>query len=127
MIRGVDHINIATRKLAETRAFYVDALGLHEGPRPPFASPGYWLYAGDRPVVHMQEAAGPVLASDASALNHAAFLVDDMDAALARLGQQGVPYELTTIPGTMARQAFFRDPNGVRLELNGAPETPLDL
>ena len=31
----LDHVNIATDKLAETRAFFIDVLGLTEGPRPP--------------------------------------------------------------------------------------------
>ena len=121
MIRAVDHINVATLKLEQTRAFYEDALGLTSGPRPPFAVAGYWLYAGDRPVVHLQEARGPVSPSEASALNHIAFLVDNLDAALSGLDRQGVAYELTTIPGTTTRQAFFLDPNAVRLELNEAP------
>lgn len=120
MIRLVDHINIATQRLEATRAFYVEVLGLVEGPRPPFASAGYWLYAGERPVVHMQEAPKSVGPSDASALNHAAFEVADFDAMLERLKLHGVDYHLTTIPGSSVRQVFFHDPNGVRLELNPA-------
>ena len=41
---GLDHINIATPRLAESRDFYVEVLGLQEGPRPPFEFDGYWLY-----------------------------------------------------------------------------------
>ena len=121
-ILQVDHINIATNQLKATRDFYVEVLGLAEGPRPPFAFPGYWLYAGDRPVVHMQEARGSVGPSDASVLNHAAFEVADMDALLASLDRNGVAYQLTNVPGTTVRQAFFLDPNGARLELNEVRE-----
>lgn len=120
-IRGVDHINIATARLEETRAFYVGVLGLAQGVRPPFGVPGYWLYAGDRPIVHMQEARGPAGASNLSALNHAAFRVTDLDALLARLKDHGVAVEIFNVPGTQVRQAFFLDPNGVRLELNETP------
>lgn len=120
MIRLVDHINIATERLEETRAFYVEVLGLSEGPRPPFAFPGYWLYAGERPIVHMQLSPGPVGPSTESALNHAAFEVADMDGLIARLQQHGVAHRVVLIPGTKVRQAFFEDPNGARLELNEA-------
>ena len=41
-VYGIDHVNIATRKLAETRAFYVDVLGLVEGERPDFPFAGHW-------------------------------------------------------------------------------------
>ena len=117
-IKVVDHVNIATERLEETRAFYVDALGLVEGYRPEFSFPGYWLYAGDRPVVHLQPSNGPVGPSDASALNHFAFDVEDLDGMLARLERLGIPYEVRDIPSGAGRQAFLEDPNGVRLELN---------
>ena len=53
-VRGMGHINL--RASAETverlRRFYVDAVGLREGPRPVFrsGSSGYWLYAGSPAV-----------------------------------------------------------------------------
>lgn len=121
-IRLVDHVNIVTEKLQETREFYVRVLGLTEGPRPPFTVEGYWFYAGDRAVVHIQQAVRPVGSSHVSALNHAAFDVDDMDALLRSLDAHGVTYREVTIQGptptTQIRQAFFDDPNGVRLEFN---------
>jgi catechol 2,3-dioxygenase-like lactoylglutathione lyase family enzyme len=120
-IRQVDHINIASERLEETRAFYVDVLGLTEGPRPPFRFKGYWLYAGDRPIVHLQDSRGPVGPSQASALNHFAFIVDDFEGLIRRLEQHGVAYQRTEVPGTTVLQAFLFDPNGVRVELNGGP------
>jgi catechol 2,3-dioxygenase-like lactoylglutathione lyase family enzyme len=120
-IRTIDHINIATERLEETRAFFVDVLGLVEGYRPEFDFPGYWLYAGDRAIVHMQQSRGAVGPSAASALNHFAFDVADFDAMVARLEQHGVAYRAVTVPGTAIRQAFLQDPNGVRLELNHRP------
>ena len=121
-IRLVDHINIATPRLEETRAFFVDVLGLTEGYRPDFAFPGYWLYAGERAVVHLQVSDGPVGPSRSSALNHFAFDVADLDALAARLDAHGVAYRAVTVPGTEIRQAFFEDPNGVRVELNQSPD-----
>lgn len=119
-IRGIDHINIATTKLEETRAFYVDVLGLTVGERPDFDFPGYWLYAGGFPIVHMQLSPREVGSSTLSGLNHAAFQVADFDALIARLEAAGVRYTKVLVPGTQIRQAFFMDPNGVRLELNEA-------
>ena len=122
-IRLVDHINIATRRLEETRRFFVDGLGLTEGWRPPaIAVEGYWLYAGDRPIVHLQTTEQEVLPSTASALNHFAFDVDDIDALAERLERQGISVRVVAVPGTQIRQVFLQDPNGVRLELNHNPE-----
>lgn len=118
MIRVIDHVNIATEKLAQTRDFFVDTLGLEEGPRPDFGFPGYWLYAGGRAIVHLQLAKGPVGPSRDSALNHAAFEVDDLAAVAARLDAHGVAYNSFAPPGGGVRQLFLEDPNGVFVELN---------
>jgi catechol 2,3-dioxygenase-like lactoylglutathione lyase family enzyme len=118
MIRVIDHINIATEKLAQTRDFFVEVLGLEEGPRPNVAFQGHWLYAGGRAIVHLQLATGPVSASRHSALNHAAFEVSDLDAVAAKLDQRGIAYRMIQLPDAPVRQIFFQDPNGVLLELN---------
>jgi catechol 2,3-dioxygenase-like lactoylglutathione lyase family enzyme len=52
-ISTLDHYSIRTLKLDETRALYVDVLGLAVGPRPPFKFPGVWLYRGDQALVHV--------------------------------------------------------------------------
>jgi catechol 2,3-dioxygenase-like lactoylglutathione lyase family enzyme len=120
-IRVVDHLNIVTEKLEETRDFYVRVLKLKEGWRPPFESEGYWLYAGKHPVVHIQQATHPVGPTSACALNHAAFTVEDLDGLVASLRSNGVEVHETVVPGADIRQAFFEDPNGVRLELSFDP------
>ena len=117
-IKSIDHINIATQKLSATRTFYVDILGLTEGYRPDFPFDGHWLYAGERAIVHLQQADGPVGPSQASALNHFAFEIADFDAIIARLDAHAIVYRLSTPPGTTIRQAFLKDPNGAVIELN---------
>ena len=54
-LESLDHCAIRTTRLEETRRFYVEALGLEVGPRPPLSLPGYWLYAGGRPIVHLMQ------------------------------------------------------------------------
>ena len=49
----LDHCSIRTVKLAETRDFYVDLLGMVDGERPDFDFPGNWLYVEGKPVVHL--------------------------------------------------------------------------
>jgi catechol 2,3-dioxygenase-like lactoylglutathione lyase family enzyme len=118
MIRVIDHVNIATERLDETRDFFVGVLGLEEGPRPDFGFPGYWLYAGGRAIVHLQLAREPVGPSSKSALNHAAFEVADLKAIADRLDARGVAYRSFAPPGGQVRQLFLEDPNGVFVELN---------
>ncbi len=118
MILDLDHINIATDRLDETRAFYVDVLGLTERWRPDFSFDGHWLYAGDRPVVHLMTRPTSGVGCDAAALSHVAFAVDDIAAVKTRLDGLGVAYREIGVPDAPIRQLFLNDPNGVTIELN---------
>jgi catechol 2,3-dioxygenase-like lactoylglutathione lyase family enzyme len=117
-IRGIDHINIGTHRLEETRAFFRDVLGLVEGWRPDFPFGGAWLYAGDGAVVHLVELAAPKGPSAQAALDHFAFRIDDYDDIVRRLKGAGVAYQSVDIPNTPIRQILIRDLNGVNIELN---------
>jgi catechol 2,3-dioxygenase-like lactoylglutathione lyase family enzyme len=115
---GLDHINITAppELLAACRVFYVEALGLSEGFRPPFSRSGHWLYAGGKPVVHL--VAGESEPHPAgSSLNHVAFTCSDMADVVARLEARGIAFRRTTVPATGDEQLFLVDPAGVPLEL----------
>jgi catechol 2,3-dioxygenase-like lactoylglutathione lyase family enzyme len=118
IIRGIDHINIGTDRLDETRAFFIDVLGLTEGWRPDFPFGGAWLYAGDGAVVHLVQLAAAKGPSKDAALDHVAFRIDDFDGTIARLEAKGVRYQIVDIPKTPIRQINIRDLNGVNIELN---------
>ena len=124
LVRALDHINIRTADLAETKAVFIDVLGLSEGWRPPFPFPGAWLYAGAKDVVHLVQVETPAAASDGSSLDHFAFDISDYDEALRRVEASGLSHRAITTPGTSVKQIFVRDPNGVTIELNWKGPTP---
>ena len=75
-VSQLQHINIRCADVEASRHFYVALLGFPaEGPRPPFASQGYWLYLGSEPVVHLvQKRADEVrLGPGTGELDHVAF------------------------------------------------------
>lgn len=119
MIRGIDHVNIASTDIKATRDFFVDVLGFEDGPRPSSTTPGHWLYAGGRAVIHLQEAKQPVAPSRAAAINHVAFEVTEMDALAAKLTARGIAYRTRDVPEMNFRQIFIEDVTGVFIELNG--------
>lgn len=119
-VNRLDHVAIKTARLAQTQAFYETVLGLTVGPRPAFAFPGVWLYAGGEDVVHLVEVDDPRAASEQAALNHVALRIADHAAAIAHLQALGVPYEAKPTPGQELLQIYVTDPNGVRIELNVA-------
>jgi catechol 2,3-dioxygenase-like lactoylglutathione lyase family enzyme len=119
LILDLNHINIVTPKLDETRDFFVGVLGLLAGPRPTFPFEGYWLYAGDKPLVHLMSLdLAPGKRGAISPLDHAAFEVDDLNEAKRRLDANGLSYRENMV-SPVRGQVFFEDPNGVQIELGG--------
>ena len=119
-IHGLAHYNIrAERQLMEVlRNFYVSVVGLRPGPRP-LRSFGYWLYAGERDVLHLSEDVGEDqrrIGSDLT-FDHVAFECENWPEFRSRLEQHAITFTERSAPGNGRRQVFFRDPAGNGIEL----------
>jgi catechol 2,3-dioxygenase-like lactoylglutathione lyase family enzyme len=126
----LEHYLVLTDDLDGSRDFYRDALGLREGARPPLGFPGYWLYLGDVPCIHIAEwntyrahstAAGISVSTPApgtGALDHIAFNAVDLAGLKARLSAQEINYSINEVPNAGLTQLFLRDPNGIKVEIN---------
>ncbi len=116
----IDHINIrsSAEVLDRVRDFYCHVLDLSEGHRPNFSSHGYWLYADRDPVIHLSVGESCHEAENTGCLDHVAFRVSDLDPIVARLDELGVEYRLVEVKEISMQQLFFRDPAGVKIELN---------
>ena len=119
---GLNHYNLrAPRALLEQlRKFYCEVVGLVEGPRPPFRSFGYWLYAGEQAVLHLGEAASHEnrRTDSATTFDHAAFSCKGRQEFESRLTALGVTYRVLTVPQTSQVQLVLADPAGNGVELN---------
>jgi len=115
---GLDHVNIGTARLEDTRSFFVDLFDLVVGERPPLSSVGYWLYAGGQAVVHLVERSQHTAAPPSSALDHFALRMDGYDEVVGRLRRHDIDFTAQAAAGGRSRQLFLKDPNGVNIELN---------
>ena len=122
-MEGLDHFLVLTDDIDGTRDFWCGALDLRVGERPPLEFPGYWLYAGDVPCVHVAEKAAYDahserigIAATSGPVEHVAFRGDDYETILARLQSGGIAATPNAFPGV--RQLFVEDPNGVKIEIN---------
>jgi catechol 2,3-dioxygenase-like lactoylglutathione lyase family enzyme len=126
----LEHYLVLTDDLEGTRDFYSQALGMREGPRPPLGFPGYWLYLGEVPCIHIAEwvsyrahshgAGIPVSerAAGTGPVDHIAFNAVDYGAVKATLTTHGVKFAENHVPGARLIQLFLKDPNGVKIEIN---------
>src|SRR6185437_7536825 len=96
-LERIEHYLVLTDDMEATRDFYVEALGMRVGPRPPLGFPGYWVYVGDTPCIHIGEwrtykehsdrQGVPVStrAAGTGPVDHIAFHAHDYDEIVARL------------------------------------------
>jgi len=118
-IVGFQHINTRSTDVERTREFYERILGLRVGDRPPLTSSGYWLYAGDEPIVHLsQRPAGESGDAGRGNFEHVAFSCSDLDGIRNALRAAGVAFRETVSPRDGAIQLRVQDPDGITLELN---------
>lgn len=122
-VEFLHHVNlrVPAAQMDELRDFYCKVLGLVEGWRPPFASSGYWLYAGDAPVVHLVAMGAEEAASAGrfgrSVIDHVAFRCADKGSMAAHLRALGIEYSVSIVPEVGDVQFLLRDPLGTGVEL----------
>lgn len=124
-VTHIDHYNIRLRpsELAAVRDFYVNAIGLEEGPRPRFAFPGYWLYGGAEAAILHLAATLPETAEAMSRdkptgqFDHISLKASGLESAKERLERLGVPFEARPVVGWRPMQVFLTDPAGLKIEL----------
>ena len=130
---SLNHYTILARDLEATKDFYTDVVGLSVGDRPPLGFPGYWLYCGGVPTVHL---IGP-RAGERADPGRSKRSGEDRPAGPHRLllrgaeGHEGQPggapikFDERVLPRLNMTQLFYYDPDGIAVECNfPAAETP---
>jgi catechol 2,3-dioxygenase-like lactoylglutathione lyase family enzyme len=120
-INALHHVTVKTGDLDTTRDFYQEILGLEVGFRPDLDFPGYWLYCGPVPVVHLvphENAIGGGPSGDTGPFDHFAFLASDFEGIRAKLERKNIRYRENHISQPPIDQLFFPDNNNVMVELN---------
>jgi glyoxylase I family protein len=124
-ILRIDHYNLRANSelLDALRLFYCEIIGLSVGERPPLKSVGYWLYAGEKDVLHLSQAATDEIRQChiQGTFDHVAFSCDNLKKVESQLRDKGITYKRSEVPLTGQIQLFLIDPAGNRVELNFAP------
>jgi catechol 2,3-dioxygenase-like lactoylglutathione lyase family enzyme len=118
-VSGLNHFTIRCTpgELPALHDFYTRCIGLVPGDRPVMPAPGYWLYSGDQPIVHLYAGQAESAAGPTAALDHISFRAHGVEQTRARLRQQEIAFEEMPVPGWPIHQIFLRDPFGLKLEL----------
>ena len=93
MILSINHIQLVAEKdlVIQLRDFYCNVVGLTEGFRPAFERFGFWLYIGDKDVLHLTTPKkGDERSLQKSSFDHVAFKTVNYQGILKKLGSQKV-------------------------------------
>jgi catechol 2,3-dioxygenase-like lactoylglutathione lyase family enzyme len=120
-VAGMNHFTVLTDDVARTVDFYRDFLGLMAGPRPDFAFPGAWLYAGSEPILHVIGGRPPGELRP-GVIDHMAFTGRGLADTIATLKSRGVEHTCRRQVSSGVWQVFFLDPNGAKVELDFAAD-----
>ena len=124
MLTKTHHVAIICSDYARSKAFYVDTLGfsvIREVWREDRQDFILTLLVGDVEVELFVEKNPPlrVTGPEARGLRHLAFYTADITQTVKELNALGIPTEpIRTDPFTGGRMTFFRDPDGLPLELH---------
>lgn len=129
----LEHYLIQAEDLEATKDWYVRVLGMREGPHPDFGFPVYWLYLGERDVLHMTQGGAQVseqrrryLGQDSQAtrgsgvIDHVAFRATGLADMIEHLRRLGIDFKERQVDDQGLYQLFLHDPNGCKVELNFA-------
>ena len=124
--QSLNHYTIKVRDLERTKDFYQDVVGLTVGERPPLSFPGYWLYCGGTPTVHLLGyqahakviADGPSYPAETGRLDHIAFSCTGLKDMKKTLQTHDIKYDERVLPRMNMTQLFYLDPDGIAVECN---------
>ena len=118
------HVALIVGDYETSKAFYSDILGLEVRAENYRAERASWKLdlaladGGQLELFSFPETPERPSRPEACGLRHLAFRVDDIEVSIAELEAKGVDVEPVRIdPYTQARFTFFKDPDGLPLEL----------
>ena len=127
----LEHYLIQTADMEATRDFYTRVLGFHVGPSPDFKFPVFWLYLGDRDVIHVTAGGANIsenrkkylgqqseATSGSGVIDHMAFRCTGLPEMMEHLALHKVAFSKRMVNDQGLFQLFLMDPNGVKVELN---------
>ena len=129
----IEHFLLQTADMEKTREWYVSVLGMRVGPSPDFKFPVFWLYVGDKDVVHVTEGGRGVsenrkkyvgqqsdAVSGTGVVDHIAFRATGLREMMTHLKSLSIDFKQRRVDDQGLYQLFMFDPNGIKIELNYA-------
>ena len=127
----IEHFLIQSIDIEATKDWWVKVLGMRVGHAPDFKFPVYWLYIGDKDVLHLTQGGANVSANrlkylgqqssvtqGSGVVDHIGFRAHGLEETISHLKGIDVAFTERQVDDQGLYQLFLFDPNGVKVELN---------
>lgn len=127
----MEHFLIQSADIETTKDWWCNVLGMHVGPSPDFKFPVYWLYIGDKDVLHLTQGGKDVsdnrmkylgqssqATEGSGVIDHIGFRATGLETTIEKLKSLGIDFKERQVNDQGLYQLFLFDPNGVKVELN---------
>ena len=115
-LHALDHYTVKTTDVEATARFYEYVFGMERGPMPELDFSTLWLYAGNKPVLHIVER-DEVTETDGGLIDHVAFRATDYSGIKAKLDARDIEFPEQCLPQIGLHQVFAKCDDGTWVEL----------
>jgi catechol 2,3-dioxygenase-like lactoylglutathione lyase family enzyme len=126
----LNHFFVRCNDLERSKDWYCKVLGFEEMNRPPFPFKGYWLGVNGKIQVHMGQhgiqnselyyigTPKDAATANSGVVDHIAFLAEKPEEFRKRFESMKIEYRSRLLKDFDLYQMFFKDPDGLTIELN---------
>ena len=121
-----DHISLSAKNPEKMRDFLVALLDVKVGTRAKLSFDGYFLFAGDKDVIHIfgQSQPGKHNATEETEQNivhHISFFSDNYKDVMDRISSLDLHYSIKQASDSSKVQIFVRAPENLMIEIQAVP------
>ncbi|MGJ8646620.1 MAG: VOC family protein [Marinomonas colpomeniae] len=122
-----DHLSLSAKEPEKIKDFLIELLDLEVKTRPDFSFSGYFLFAGDKDVIHIFPQQSDIEAHNLencfvpNIVHHVSFFSDNYDEVMQKIAQMGLRYNINNVPNSPVKQFFVRAPENLIIEIQAIP------
>jgi catechol 2,3-dioxygenase-like lactoylglutathione lyase family enzyme len=123
-----DHLSLSAKNPEKMRDFLIALLDLKVGSRANLSFDGYFLFAGDKDVIHIFGQPQDVRhnfyeQTVQNIVHHISFFSDSYEDVMARITALDLGYSINQVPGALTIKIFVRGPENLIIEIQTEPPT----
>jgi|GEM_PF-835301 len=125
-----DHLSLSAKKPEKMKDFLIDLLGFELGTRPNLSFDGYFLFSGEKDLIHIfkqhiienTESTSTTHQLPPHIVHHVSFATDNYNEIMQRIAALNIPYAMNNLPDSNKKQIFVRGPEALLIEIQATPE-----